>query len=34
LSERRISSTSPAGLLTTTLTDGTSLFASGADGSS
>jgi len=34
LSDRRTSNTSPAALLTTTLTDGTRLFASGADGSS
>jgi hypothetical protein len=34
LSERRISSTSPAALVTTTLTDATMLFTVGASGSS
>ena len=34
LSDRRISSTSPASLVTTTLTDGTMLFTAGASGSS
>ena len=34
LSDRRISNTSPASLITTTLTEGTRLFAFGASGSS